>query len=163
MSWNGFGNLDLSGVTPDDFAPLKDGEYILRSTDAEIKTGTNNIDKRLVVSFTDTGGAGSIKHGFNIVHKGSAQAQEIGQKQLKSFLVAGGHPSPDRPGDMETLKNLTVRVYVGKGKPYVGNDGQQRQNQEIKRFILPEGAGGAPAGGSSSSAPSRDIDDQIPF
>ena len=160
-SWNGFSNLNLSGVTPDDYAPLTVGEFTLRSTDAEIKTAPNGVNKRLVVAFTDVEGSGSIKHGFNLVNP-SAQAQEIGKKQLKSFLVAGGHPNPDHPGDLETLKGLTVRVYVGMGKPYVGDDGQRRQNPEIKRFIL-DGEGAAPATPVGGAAAGGIADDQIPF
>jgi hypothetical protein len=158
MSWNGFGNLDLSGVTPDDFAPLAVGEHEVRCTDVEILTGDNGKNKRIVATLNATNGGGTIKAGFNVVHTGSAQAQEIGLKQLKSFLVAGGHPNPDRPGDIASLKGLTCRVFVGMGKPFLKN-GEQKQYPEVKRFII-EGEGGS----APSPAPStKKIDDEIPF
>ncbi len=160
--WNGFASLDLSGVTPDDYAPLSVGEHEVRCTDVEIVTGQNGQNKRIVASLAATDGSGSIKAGFNVVHTSSKQAQEIGLKQLKSFLVAGNHPNPDRPGDITSLKGLTCRVYIGMGKPFVGQDGTQKQNAEVKRFIIEGEDGGAPkrpaAGGQK-----KDIDDEIPF
>lgn len=155
--WNGFGNLDLSGVTPDDFSPLGVGEHEVRCTDVEIKTGQNGKDKRVLVSLSATDGSGQIKAGFNIVHASSKQAQEIGLKQLKSFLVAGKHPNPDRPGDITSLKGLTCRVYIGMGKPYM-KDGEQKQYPEVKRFLIDGESGGA-----SSAPASKPIDDEIPF
>lgn len=158
--WNGFANLDLSGVVPDDFAPLGVGEHEVRCTEVEIKTGQNGKDKRVLVTLAETGGAGTIKAGFNIVHATSKQAMEIGLRQLKSFLVAGGHPNPDQPGDINSLKGLTCRVYVGMGKPYTDKEGQQKQFPEVKRFII-EGEG-ATSGAPAPSAPKK-IDDEIPF
>lgn len=164
MSWNGFSNLDLSDVEVDDYAPLETGEHEVRSTDVEIKTlGSDN--KRLIVTLSEVNGAGTIKAGFNIVHRASKQAQEIGLSQLKSFLVAGGHPNPDKPGDIMTLKGLTCRIYVGMGKPYTNKEGKQVQRAEVKRFIIDEDKRAAPpsGGGAWSRSVARDIDDEIPF
>lgn len=166
MSWNGFANLDLSGVEADTYAPLSPGEYSLRCTDVELNTGPNGMDKRLVVSLSDVNGAGSIKSNFNLVHKGSAKAQEIGLKQLKSFLLSGKHPNPDNPGDVNTLKGLIVRAYIGMGKPYIGKDGQERTSPEVKRYLLPDEVGGAAPTASQTvggGAPARDLNDEIPF
>jgi hypothetical protein len=157
MSWNGFANLDLSGVEADDYAPLQTGEYDAVCTKAEIKTAANGTDKRVVVSLKDEDGAGSIAAGFNVVHRGSKQAQEIGLKQLKSFLVAGKHPTPDNPGDIESLVGLRCRIYVGMGKPYL-KDGNQVQRAEVKRFIMDGDAALKPAAKKAA-----DLDDEIPF
>ena len=162
MSWNGFSSLNLADVEPDDYAPLPAGEHDVECTGGEIKTGSNGKDKRLVVSLNSVDGAGSIKTGFNLYHTGSKQAQEIGLRQLKAFLVASGHPNPDEPGDLGSLKGLRCRVYVGKGKPFIGQDGQQREPLEVKRFIIP---GDAKTGTSSGSGGSsrRELNDEIPF
>ena len=49
------------------------------------------------------------------------QAQEIGRRMFKSFLIAGGHPNPDKPG-RKNIEGLTASVYVGMGKPYQKNE-----------------------------------------
>jgi len=156
--WNGFANLDLSSVEADDYAPLTKGEYEVTCTKAEIKTAANGKDKRVVVNLKDTGGAGSIAAGFNVVHTSSPQAQDIGLRQLKSFLVSGNHPNPDKPGDIESMIGLTCRIYVDLGKPYQKN-GQTVQREEVKRFIID---GDAPAP-SPQAKKSADLDDEIPF
>lgn len=164
MSWTGFANLDLSDVEPDDYAPLGQGEYPeVETTGAEIVTGKNEKDKRLVVTLSDVGGAGSIKTHFNLVHTGSKQAQEIGRKQLKSYLLACEHPNPDQPGDLATLKGLRCGIYVGLGKPFTGNDGTQRRNAEVKRFFKKGETAAKTGGGEASGSKSTGIDDDIPF
>lgn len=161
--WNGFANLDLSGVQPDDYAPLSPGEYEVRCTDAVVKTGGNNINKRVVATLVDTKGSGSINAGFNVVHSTSKQAVEIGMAQLKSFLMAAGHPTPDRPGDIASLKGLTCRVYVGMGKPYIGQDGRERTNPEVKRFIMPDAPDAKTVAYEAQKPHSQKFDDDIPF
>lgn len=162
-AWNGFQNLDLSGVVPDDFAPLTPGEYELRSSDAQVKSqqGTNN--KRVVVKLTATDGRGAINAGFNVAHS-SKQAVEIGLAQLKSFLISGGHKNPDNPGDISSLNGLICRAYIGHGKPFIGQDGKERTNVEVKRFIMDgETGAGAGAGASAGASARKTYDDEIPF
>lgn len=161
--WNGFANLDLSGITPDDFAPLTPGEYELRSSDAQVKTGANGTDKRVVVKLTSTDGKGAINAGFNVVNAKSKQAVEIGLAQLKAFLISGGHPNPDNPGDIVNLNGLVCRAYIGMGKPYIGQDGKERSNPEVKRFIMQGETSGAASGGASGAAATKRYDDEIPF
>lgn len=175
MSWNGFQSLDLSGVEADNFNPItQPGLYNFNCTDVELKTGPNKVNKRLILTLVDSVGGGTLKAGFNIVHQGSPQAQEIALRQLKSFLISGGHPNPDHPGDLETLKGLTPKAYVDYGKPYIDKEtGQEKKNFEVKRFVLP-GEGGevasAPASNPSTSGASggavgsrHALDDEIPF
>lgn len=161
MSWNGFGDLDLSGVKEDEgYVALEPGEHEVVCTDAKVEQieGTNN--RKLVASFKSAGGAGSIRNNFNIFHS-SSQAMEIGQRQLKSFLIAAGHPNPDKPGDVGTLVGLKCRVYVGMGKPWRDRNGNERQSPEIKRFINKDEATSKPSAGGEGTA--RAMDDEIPF
>ena len=74
---------------------------------------------------------------------------------FKSFLIAGGHPNPDKPGDVKTIEGLTASVYVGMGKPYQKN-GETKQYPEIKSFDS------ASSDDSSSSVDDK-LDDDIPF
>ena len=158
--WNGFNNLDLSDVVPDDYAPLTTGEYELEVVDIEMKTGANGQDKRLVLTMNDTEGSGSIRVGFNLFHRGSPEAMRIGRQQFKSFLTYSGHPNPDHPGDVNTLRHLRVRAFVAPGKPYRGDDGRERTSMEVKRFI-PKGASTGGSGQRSDNGPMPD--DRIPF
>ena len=88
--WNGFGGLDLSGVEESSgYARLQPGTYVVESKDAEIKD-TATGGKMIVVDFSSVDGHGDIRMNFNVVNK-NPQAVEIGLRQLKSFLVAGGH------------------------------------------------------------------------
>jgi len=97
---------------------------------------------------------------FNIVHTNS-QAQEIGMRQLKSFLVAGNHPNPDKPGDVGTLKNLECKIIVGMGKPWINRDNVEVTTSEIKKFMATNEQASTPT--ASAQAPAKDLDDEIPF
>lgn len=162
MSWNGFGDLDLTGVEADEGSRrLGVGTYTVKCVDAKVESINDGPNKRVVADFKDEGGAGDIRMNFNVAHS-NAQAQEIGLRQLKSFLVAAEHPSPDKPGDISSLKGLTCDVYVGMGKPWRDKDGNERQQTEIKRFLIadestPAAKGNAKAGGAEK------LDDEIPF
>jgi hypothetical protein len=152
-NWNGFGDLDLSTVeTGGDYVRLQPGEYTVKCVDAKVEQieGTNN--RKVVADFKQVDGKGEIRFNFNVYHS-NEQAMEIGQRQLKSFLMAGGHSNPDKPGDISTLKGLTVNVIVGMGKPWRDRNGNERQSTEIKRFS---------AAGEAAPAP-KDPDDKIPF
>jgi hypothetical protein len=152
--WNGFGGLDLSGVAEaSGYQRLQPGTYVVEATDAEIKD-TATGGKMVVVDFSSTDGHGDIRMNFNVVNK-NPQAVEIGLRQLKSFLVAGGHKNPDKPGDIKTLKGLKCQVVVGMGKPWRDNDGNERQSSEIKVFQALEG--------QTDTRAKADLDDEIPF
>lgn len=155
-NWSGFGGLDLSSVQESNtYQRLQPGEYTVKCTEAKVEQieGTNN--RKLVCDFTDTGGSGDIRVNFNIFHS-SAQAMEIGQRQLKSFLVAAGHKNPDKPGDVKSIIGLTCKVTVGMGKPWRDKNGVEKQSTEVKRYLAAAGAAKA-AGGAEA------MDDDIPF
>lgn len=153
-NWNGFGSLDLSTVEESSgYARLQPGTYVVESKEAEIKD-TSTGGKMVVVDFSSVDGHGDIRMNFNVVNK-NPQAVEIGMRQLKSFLVAGGHKNPDKPEDISTLKGLKCKVVVGMGKPWQDSDNNTRQSPEIKVFQALEGE--AEKGGKEK------MDDEIPF
>ena len=159
--WTGFGSLDLSKVEAGGGSTrLQPGTYTVKCTDAKVEPIGSTSNKKLVADFVDAAGTGDIRMNFNIVHNNS-QAQEIGMRQLKSFLVAGNHPNPDRPGDVASLKNLQCKILVGMGKPWINRDNVEVTTSEIKKFMaLNEQAASA---ASSAQAPAKDLDDEIPF
>lgn len=160
MSWSGFGDLDLTQVEASDGSRrLEAGNYTVKCTSAKVESIGESANKRVVADFVDTDGAGDIRMNFN-VHHSNAQAAEIGLRQLKSFLVAGGHPNPDKPGDVSSLVGLKCLVYVGLGKPWQDRDGNQRQQTEIKSFKSVDAGNG---GGSDKPAKASKMDDEIPF
>lgn len=151
--WNGFGGLDLSGVEQSSGYPrLQPGTHIVESKEAEI-LDTSTGGKMVAVDFMSTSGHGDIRMNFNVVNK-NPTAVEIGLRQLKSFLVAGGHKNPDKPGDIKTLKGLKCKVIVAMGKPWRDNDGNERQTSEIKTFLPLD---------TDASADDKELDDDIPF
>ena len=157
MNWNGFGNLDLSEVQ--EYVALKPGEYEVICTNAKVEQIQGTQNRKLVADFKTQNGKGSIRNNFNIFHS-SEQAMEIGQRQLKSFLVAAGHPNPDRPGDVNTLIGLECRIVVGMGKPWRDRNGSERQNTEVKNFF---GKNDGQTSPSSGEGDANGFDDDIPF
>lgn len=164
-----FADLDLTGVEADaGSARLQPGSYLVVCKTAKYETKEGTKNKAVVCEFVDESGHGDIRHNFNVVHS-SEQAQEIGRKQLKAFLERGGHPDPDRPGDVKSLEGLKVAIFVGLGKPYTGNDGKTRQLTEIKKFMEPDTAvsgpsgAAAPAAAAASGGGGSPLDDRIPF
>ena len=150
--WNGFTNLDLSNVG-EDVGFLDVGEHVVKCTDAEIKDGKRPGAKQLALSFESEDGTGMIRQFLNIINP-SEQAQNIAQRQLKTFLTVAGHPSPDRPGDINSLKGLRCKITVGDGKPWTGDDGQERSYKEVKRYLPVT---------STASVEADTLDDEIPF
>ncbi|NDD53858.1 hypothetical protein EBZ39_08255 [bacterium] len=178
MSWNGFAELDLSGVQADvGSARLPEGTYRVRCTDAKIVAKDGSRDRALVVDLVCQDGHGDIKVNFNVSHS-SAQAQDIALRQLKGFLEVSGHPNPNKPGDVKTLVGLSCVIAVGMGKPWTDDKGKQRQNTEVKKYFPYDTPVSGPAPAQTSSgvaarnfqAPAggnggarRDLDDEIPF
>ena len=151
--WNGFGDLDLSDVEVNDrMSRLSPGEYTVSSSDATIETLEGN--KKVVrVVFTDDGKSGDIRNDFRM-HGYSEAAVRIGREKFKQFLIASGHPSPDRPGEIKTLNGLSCRVFVGMGKKYKDKNGEEKQYSEIKSFMPLS---------KSNGKDNNDLDDSIPF
>mgnify|MGYP001209926638 CR=1 FL=1 len=155
--WNGFGSLDLSTVDASAGSTrLQPGTYTVKCADAKIESVGTTKNKKLVADLVDEGGSGDIRMNFNILHT-SDIAQDIGRRQLKSFLISSDHPNPDKPGDIATMKGLVCKIAVGMGKPWKGDDGVERQSSEVKKFM--------PVTDKSNGAvtTAEKLDDEIPF
>lgn len=161
--WNGFGSLDLSNVEASGgSARLQPGTYTVKCSNAKVEQIGSTNNRKLVADFVDVDGSGDIRVNFNILHS-SDMAQEIGRRQLKSFLIAANHPNPDKPGDVDMLKGLQCKIIVGMGKPWKGDDGLARQSSEVKKFMAMGMAEAAASAGSKSDDMDDDMDDEIPF
>lgn len=156
MNWSGFDSLDLSKVTKGSGSSrLQKGVHHVICTGAEV-VSTASGGKMIKASLEAVDGTGEINANFNVANK-NPQAVEIGMRQLKTFLVAANHPTPDKPADINTLKGLECNVVVDLGKEWKGDDGTMRRSSEVKNFKV---AGAkAPEGSGNSS----DLDDDIPF
>ena len=96
-----FSELDLSTVTEaKGVSILQPGTYDVRVANAEWQEMNNGNGHQVMVELEDVGGGGSIRHWINVHHKTSKQAQEIGQRQLKSLL----HHS-------QSLSQLLIRLH----------------------------------------------------
>ncbi len=159
--WNGFGSLDLTDVEAGGGSTrLQPGTYTVKCTDAKVEAIGTTANKKLVADFVDAAGTGDIRMNFNIVHA-NPQAQEIGMRQLKSFLIAGKHANPDRPNDVASLKNLECKIIVGMGKPWINRDNVEVTTSEIKKFMAVEEEAASAA--STATPPTKALDDEIPF
>lgn len=157
-TWNGFGSLDLSKVEQQEGRGtnrLAVGNYTVKCTSAVMETFGAKENKRVVADFLDEAGSGDIRFNFNL-HHSNPETVDIGMRQLKTFLIAGNHPTPDSPDDVASLVGLTCDIYVGMGKPWTDTNNQTRQQTEIKSFKPLSGA-------TSNSEPSKKLDDEIPF
>lgn len=123
--WNGFGSIDLSDVEADAGKnKLRPGAYICRISDAEVKETKDQKGRMVYVKYTAIeGGSGDVEEYIN-VHNPSEQAQDIGLRRLKALLIACGHPNPNRPGDINTLKGKTVGVRVERDADWVNSNGE---------------------------------------
>lgn len=157
--WNGFGGLDLSNVDANTGGGrLTAGTYTVKSSGSAIEQVGNTQNKKLVVTFTDVNGNGDIRMNFNIAHSNEV-ATDIARRQLKSFLIAGNHSSPDKPNDVSTLDGLECKILVGNGKPWINSMGQEVTSTEIKKF-MPTTAATLAAGKEKQA---EIADDEIPF
>lgn len=154
--WN-FGDLNLTEVKAGG-SRLPEGVYHVKCTDARLEDGMGS-NKKLVLELKAVDGSGDIRQILNIKHT-SERAQEIALRQLKTFLVASGHPTPDNPKDIGTLKNLECKIRVALGNPWKNSEGQEVISTEVKSFMPLETA--APSDDKTSDK-SEPMDDDIPF
>jgi len=158
-----FNELDLSAVAESrGVSLLQPGTYDVKVLNAEWQEMSNGNGHQVMVELEDTGGTGTIRHWINVSHKTSKQAQEIGQRQLKSLLQFGGHPNPDKPGDIGTMRGLIVGAVVGMSKerrnPNTGKIMESRP--EVRGYRLPKNdAADVPSNGAADTA---DFDDALP-
>jgi len=167
-TWNGLQSIDLGGIEEDKGgSTLAAGAHICRITDAELKKTKNGKGQRLAVTLTSLDGAGHVTDYMN-VHNASPEAQEIGQRRLKTMLVKAGytHSSPD----IAKMKGLKVGVHVVQGADWQDQTGERRKGggeprQSNPYYAPPSASNVTPIGATSTSAAASDDDfgDEIPF
>ena len=174
-SWS-FDKLDLANVSDEGGrATLRPGNHSVKIAEAEIKTTKAGTGKYLQIKLANEEGQ-YVTDRIN-VHNPNPKATEIGLARLKSLLTFGGHPSPDKPGDIKSIINLKVGVRVEQGESWQDNDGNVRPGGGQPRnngayFALdgsvqlgesePAPQMAAPAKSSGKAAASMPSDD-IPF
>lgn len=137
--------LDLSEVTADKpRSYIGAGEHNVTVTDAVMKSTQSSGGKYLEVIFANKEGA-TIRERYNLVNK-NKEAVRIAKAQLKAMLEASNHEDPNKPGGVDKLKNLQVKINVGLGKE---RDGMRYH--EVKSYAK-----------SDESVVAID-DDEIPF
>ena len=144
------GKLDLSGIDEDTGPSLNYidvGNHVVKVSEASVKPCNNPAHKMVSLTLADESGK-TMLHSFNVVN-GNPKAVEIGKSQLKSFLIAAHHPTPDKPGDIGSLNGLKVKIEVLMGKPRL-KDGVMKSYPEVKAF-------------TAVGEPTRTLDDEIPF
>jgi hypothetical protein len=149
-----FSNLSLAGVTAAaSISVLAPGKYVVKVKDAEVtdtKAKTGKILKLKLVC-----DQGVITDNINVFNA-NKQAEEIGLGQLKAMLECAGHPNPNAPGGVDSIKGLTVGIVVGQDGVY---DGQPRY--KVKSYLRAADIGSStPAAATSLPAIG---DDDIPF
>tara|TARA_Y100000813_G_C24092312_1_gene318803 strand:- start:53 stop:559 length:507 start_codon:yes stop_codon:yes gene_type:complete len=168
MAFN-FRELNLSGVDISS-APqiLQPGRYVVTITDAFIKQ-TRNGGSAVELSLTDVKGQGTLRAWINVNVPSSQTATRIGREQLKALLIHGGHPTPDNPSDIASLKGLKVGASVQKDTYTM--DGEERTGSKLKGFFDPSEIDpdtpkkSSPGTGMTQSVDDKDdaADEAIPF
>jgi len=164
--WNGLSGIDLAGLEEDKGgSSLPAGAHICVISKAEVGKTKNNKGHRLAVTLTSLDGAGQVVDYMNI-HNSSAEAQEIGQRRLKTLLVRAGysHPTPD----IAKMKGLKVGVHVVQGADWHDDKGERRKGGGEPRssnpYFAPSGQpASSPASSPAAPSGSDGFDDDIPF
>ena len=158
MSFN-FSSLDLTEVNQESGRrTLAAGDHSCRISDVEIKD-TRSGGKMLIIEMTGDGGQ-KVNDRINIVNN-SKEAVEIGRARLKHLLEMAGHPNPNKPSDVNSIKGLSVGVHVVDGADWADQEGMIRKGGGEPRRSAPYFKATA-----SSTSPAKDDDgfgDGIPF
>jgi|8_EtaG_2_1085327.scaffolds.fasta_scaffold00080_12 hypothetical protein len=164
-----FNDLNLSGVEVSTSAPiLEPGRYVVEVKEAGLKP-TRNGGTAVELSMTDTKGKGSLRAWINVHVPSSKVATRIGREQLKALLIHGGHPNPNNPSDIGSIKGLKVGASVGQDK-YKTDTGEERIGSRLKGFFDPsdidpsiEKRANGKVENSTASDKSDDLEETIPF
>jgi hypothetical protein len=139
-----FRELSLDGVDAQKESSggsiLKAGDYSCKINSAEVKD-TRTGGKQVVIDLKDEQSGSSIKdfinvhvpasEGLSVEEKNNKNnAQKWGREKLKALLTHGGHPSPDKPGDISSLVGLRVGVHVEKDE-YTDSTGMKREGSRV--------------------------------
>lgn len=157
MSFN-FSSLDLTDADIESGRKsLEAGEHNCKISSVEIKD-TRNGGKMMVVELK--GGGGQVVYDrINVVNK-NPEAVKIGHSRLKHLLEMAGHPNPNRPQDINTIKGLSVGIHVVIGDDWTDDEGMIRkgggQPRQSAPYFKSNEVTPAVASGSSFS-------DDIPF
>jgi len=131
-----FANLDLSGAKVSSGGKfLTEGRHLVKIKNAtweKSHAGGVYID----VSFEATNGSGGTNGYYNLRVPSSKKSEEIGQDQFLSLLYYAGHPTPTKPSDINSLKGLTVGVYVAGDKKDEGTP-NERVYHKVKSAFDP--------------------------
>jgi hypothetical protein len=114
----------------------------------------------LIIEMTGDGGQ-KVNDRINIVNN-SKEAVEIGRARLKHLLEMAGHPNPNQPKDVNSIKGLNVGVHVVDGADWADQEGMIRKGGGEPRRSAPYFKA------TASAAPSTAKDDDgfgdgIPF
>lgn len=131
-----------------EYTPIPDGDYALEVLESDVVETKSGMGLKLTYQVTEGDYEGRRIYGFMNIANESAQAQEIGQKELASLCRAIGLPMIE---DSEELHFKRFEAKIGMGKPSKEKEDDGRGNMvpkyparnEIKRFYFPD-EGGAP-------------------
>ena len=146
--------FDVSDVTPDtgatggSYAPIPDGEYVLKALDAEEKATSAGTGSYIKVKFEVVKGEYTgrlIWQNFNI-NNPSEKAQRIGRQQMVAWATACGKPDAD---DTDKLleKPFSAAVSIEKGT------GGYSDSNRIKAFLFNQEAAPAKAAPKPAAKP----------
>jgi hypothetical protein len=151
-----FANLNLSAVTASTGGSvLQPGRYLVKVKDAEVTDNKSKTGKILKVKLVCDQGV--ITDNINVFHE-SQEAERIGLEQLKSLLVNGGHPNPDNPGDISSVKGLSVGIIVAQDGEYNG-----APQYKVKGYMKPENVGTPTAAAAAAPTTSIGPKGNLPF
>jgi len=160
--FEGFDKLDLSDTEVSNRSPLEAGINHLTCTEASVSPAKSNPSNMVLLCVFQTDGGAEIRNYFNI-HNSNEQAERIGKEQLKRFLLAAEHPTPDKPQDVSTLVGLKVTVDLQLGKPRKDTGDRYL---EIKRWYKhgdEDAKASTPPAASKEDSTTGFREDNIPF
>ena len=153
-----FADLDLSSVETQGEGSLAPGRYEAEVQSAAMQPTASGSGSMLVVKLV-VQGEGAVVDRMNLFNK-NEETVRIARERLKTMLTYAGHPNPNKPEDVSSLRGLRVGINVVKGKEWTDKDGNLREGgSELKR------SGAFYDLSSSPAAPTakKELSDEIPF
>ena len=160
MSFN-FSTLDLTEVNQESGRrTLTAGDHACRISDVKI-ADTRSGGKMMIIEMTGDGGQ-KVNDRINIVNN-SKEAVEIGRARLKHLLEMAGHPNPNKPSDVNSIKGLSVGVHVVDGADWADQEGMIRKGGGEPRRSAPYFKASASASATATAKDDDGFGDGIPF